>query len=163
MNKPVESHTHRVYNDMYGELQTMQCERDAAWARYEALNSDCAVMETAVGVMKRRAARGQGATSATMTSKDIFDGCKNAQQRLIRLAEEWGGVVDCREAANLLISMGISTSGKTNLVPALQSEMAEKPELWELISPRTYRYLPYGEAGGKGTINSNGEVKNNFL
>ena len=93
-----------------------------------------------------------------------FEGCRNNEDKLVRMAETWGGVVDCRVAAELLINMGLSVSTMENLVSALQKEIGKKErDLWEYVSPRTYRYLPYGEADHKGTDSNREGIKTSFL
>ena len=117
---------------------------------------DCAAMEQAIVVMQRRAAGGvQGnppPTTASVSRGAVsFDGCGNTHEKLVRMAESWDGTVNCNDAADLLISMGISKGDRSNLVSALQKQLTEKRDLWEYVGPRTYRYLPYHNAQSGGT------------
>ena len=80
------------------------------------------------------------------------------------MAEAWGGVVDCRVAAELLIGTGLSSSTADNLVSALQKEVGKKErDLWEYVGPRTYRYRPYGETGDRDTDDAGSGIKTSFL
>ena len=141
---------------MYKELEAM-CERqEVLWAEHESLTQDREVLEQAIGVLERRAAKnGQESppVAAHLASPAAvsLDGCGNNGQRLARMAEAWGGVVNCNDAADLLLSLGISNGKRSNLVSALHQHMAGKDSLWEYASPRTYRYRPYqGTHNGAG-------------
>ena len=150
------------------ELKTMQRMRDAAWAEYEARGQDCDTLEKTREIWDRRPTHDWQESLPTASALAplgtvSFDGCRNAEERLVRMAESWGGMVNCNEAADLLISMGISESVQTNLSSALQKEITkEENNLWEYVGPKTYRYLPYRETGGKGVNSTNGVIKNNF-
>ena len=139
-------------------LKAMQGKRDALLTEYEATVQDCATMERAIEAMQRRladseqevvqAAAAQASSPGTAIS---FDGCENAQQRLVRMAESWGGVVNAGDAADLLIGLGISQSSRNNLIAELQRQMSSLDDTWQYTGARTYRYLPYQNGAARGT------------
>lgn len=148
MNDEAGYQTLRVHVGMCGELEAMRGRRDALWQEYQALEADCLLMEQAVEMMKRRAGSVPEAPPVTVAAPEpsngiSFDGCENTHSRLVRMAESWGGTVCSRDAADLLIELGIGTGRRTNLVSTLQKEMNGREDLWEYVGPRTYFYRPY--------------------
>ena len=157
----------RFIHDAMCELETLQEQRAATWIKYEELTQDCEVLEQTIEMMKRRAHSDQEenlpATPAEATvGKISFHGCGNSVDRLVKIAEAWGGKVNCNEAADLLISDGISKSTRANLSSALQKLLIDRPEEWEYVGPKTYRYLLYRGAKVEGTNATSGVIKNNF-
>ena len=148
MTDGVERRIQLTHGNVYDGLRAMQERRDVLWAEYETLAQDCITVEKAVEVLQRRAVddrlENPPATEVPVPPSVIsFDGCGNSGDRLVRMAEGWGGVVSCNDGADLLIRMGLSKAGRANLVQALQKEMAANEDLWEYASPRTYRYRLY--------------------
>lgn len=122
--------------------------RDALLAEYQMMVADCAAMERAAEAMRRRMDGGGlddplVATDPALPSVPSLDGCKNTHERLVRMAEAWGGTVHCYDAADVLIDRGISKGTRDNLVPSLQKEMMARPDLWQYLRARTYFYLPH--------------------
>lgn len=152
MASGAERETQSIYDGMCTQLETMQARRDALRAEYESLVHDCDVLEQAVEVMRRQVANSGrehllDITASVPPGPVSFDGCTNAHQRLVRMAEAWGGIVSCHHAATVLRDAGISKSHHNNLVSSLQKEMASQLGTWKLEGRRTYRYLPYNDPG----------------
>lgn len=149
-----------THDRMCTELAAMRARRDALYAEYEVLVQDCDVLEQAVEAMQRWAdgsKRWIRNTPAIETLPPVdFDGCGNTYQRLVRMAETWGGLVNCHHAADLLIDKGLSKSSHDNLVSTLQKDIAAQMGMWEHAGRRTYRYLPYR---APDTSTANGPVE----
>ena len=136
-------HWTRTIHGMREGLTAMRGKRDALLAEYEMAVDDCAAIERAIEAMQRLPS---AAATAPLTAAS-FDGCRTMHEKLVRMAESWGGTVSAHDAADLLIGLGLSGSARDNLVPALQKHMADREDLWEYTGPRTYRYLPYHRNG----------------
>ena len=143
---------HRAHSNRDGMRETlrmMQETRDALRAEYEAAAQDCIDAEKGIEAMERWAEDNRRESLPTATAPALpsaavsFDGCKNPAERLAKMAESWGGTVNCNDAADLLISSGVSKSVRANLSSALQKQMGDREDLWEYVGPRTYRYLLY--------------------
>lgn len=151
MTNAMAPQTRTVLDGMRKELKRMEDRRDALWSEYQTAVQDCATMEQAIGVVQRRAGSGRGTlptAAAAFPGSISFDGCGNAVERLVRMAESWGGTVNCADAADLLIRAGISKGSRSNLISALQKQLTDRHDLWEYVGPRTYRYLPYHNTKG---------------
>lgn len=158
MTNGAEHRARRVYEGMREELTVMEERRDTLRVEYVTMVRDCAAMKRAMEAMERRVVcGGQGSQSAAAAPASAgvisFDGCQNTHARLVRIAESWGGRVNCHDAADLLADTGIGRGARGNLVSTLQKEMSGREDLWEYVGARTYRYLPYhrnGHVGGTG-------------
>lgn len=134
----------RTIHGMREGLSTMQEKRDALLAEYETAVGDCAAMERAIEAMQRL----PSTTSPEPLTAASFDGCRTIHDKLVRMAESRGGTVSARDAADLLIDLGLSESSRDNLISALQKQMADREDLWEYTAPRTYDYLPFRNGNG---------------
>ena len=160
MNVEAGNRARMVYDGMREELEEMRERRDALRVEYVTQAQDCVAMERAIEAMRRRVPDDEPTVAETTTAPASgvisFDGCPNTYQKLVRMAESWGGVVSAHDAAKLLIDMGVSKGQRANLVAALQKEMADRENAWEYVSPRTYRYLPYYRNGHGPASNAAG-------
>ena len=161
MNSGAERGARPALEGMYMELETMRERQGVLWAEYEALVQDCDAVKQAIEVLERRAAdNGQEsppvAAPPASPGPVSLDGCRNTDERLVRMAQEWGGVVNCNDAADLLIGLSISTGKRSNLVSALQQRMKDKDSIWEYVGPRTYRYRLYRGAHDGASSDSAG-------
>ena len=143
---------------MTEELAEIEQQLDTVRVEHETLVKERAAMELSIESVRRRAASSgheivisttdqdaPGAAPRVLSNSICFDGCANTHDRLVRMAEAWGGKVNAHDAALCLISNGISKGKQMHLVPALQKLMTDKEHLWEYVGPRTYRYLPYDD------------------
>lgn len=150
MASGAEQRTNPVHSG-WQTLRAMQARRDALWAEYEALAQDCGDAEKGLEAMDRWAVADHRQERPLDTLAPLapvnLDGCTNAHERLVRMAEVWGGAVDCHRAAKLLINEGISRSRHDNLVSSLQKEMASQVDTWKNMGRRIYHYLPYNDPG----------------
>ena len=140
MTDGAKSRARFVHDTMREELRAMEVERDAHWEKYETLAQECVTIESAIQVMQERAAGREqenppyAPAPAPVLLDDIsFDGCENNGERLVRMAESWGGTVNSHDAADRLISMGIAKGSRSNLVSALQKLMTDREDLWEYV------------------------------
>ena len=182
---------HLISGDLFERLESARERRDTHWVRYESATQDCAALERVIDMVSqepdeagceitnrqdapreatvRDDAPRLGTIPSTSTPGVLIqtmrlDDCRNAEERLIRMAHAWGGMVDCRIAAELLIGMGLSSSSVENLTSTLQKELTKKEHrLWEYVDQRTYRYLPYGKAESDAEGEASSPVRTSFL
>lgn len=148
MTDEAKRRIHPDHDGMRETLRVMQEARDALRAEYEAAAQDCIDAEKGIETMERWAEDNRRESLPATTAPALpvavsFDECRNPAERLAKMAESWGGTVNCNDAADLLISSGVSKSVRANLSSALQKQMGDREDLWEYVGPRTYRYLPY--------------------
>lgn len=130
---------------MTSELAVMQQERQAALAKYEALDRDCNIFEEAIAVAM---ARSEGNAGVLIS----FDNCRNMGERLDRIADARGSMVNCHDAATLMLDAGVTTGKREYLVSSIQREMNDNPERWEYVGPRTYRRLETVKEGASDAV-----------
>ena len=68
-----------------------------------------------------------------------FRGADNVGERLIRIAERNGGIVNPTSAAQLFIDAGLTQSKKDNMRSTIHRTLQEKPETWEKVGAGKFR------------------------
>lgn len=78
-----------------------------------------------------------------LTAADVdFKGAKTLTERLARIAERNGGVMNTTQASILIMEAGFSKSKKKEHIRStIYKTILEHPETWEKVSPGTFRYL----------------------
>ena len=145
-------------------FHALEWQRDEYRARLEEIEGECASMAQTLAGLRRRMdlAAGQTKDVDLIAARDLPDvdleGCKNTGERMVRIACAMGGILDARDAVEMMLRTGISRAKSDNLRSKIQREAAHNQGDWEYLSPRTYRYLHYqGDAAGGDTEEDPGD------
>ena len=136
-------------------LHALERQRDEYRARLEEIEGDCASMAQTLASLRRRMdiAAGQTKDLNLIAARDLpnvnLEGCKNTGERMQRIACAMGGILDARDAVQMILRSGVSRAKHDNLRSKIQKWAAEHKNDWAYLSPRTYRFLHYqGDAAG---------------
>ena len=138
---------------MSNEIQALvesKAERDAtaerarqqyeeARQRYEEASAGSAALGRVIAIMEARQPQ-PAARAAGPTASDIdFTGARNVVERLVRIADRSGGVINITKSAEIIIAAGLSRQRKENLRSSIYREVQGHPD-WEKVSPGMFRH-----------------------
>ena len=142
----------RIMTSELQKLVLLKSELDAEVAharqRLEKATAELAAVTLTIGLLKSMGPMEEENTAYASTNID-FSGTRNLKERLERIAQSSGGLVNTSKAADIIIDARQTRSKKANIRSTIHRTLTGNKDSWEKIAPGTFR-LRNGHRLGNG-------------
>lgn len=131
------------------EKNLAKSQYEEAKSRYEELDGTCQIVHQAIEALrKKRDLSDHAATEFDTLAAVDLSGCKNIEERLIRIAIAYGGELNVPDARDIILAAGASRATRNDLRSNILKTVKRNAQDWEWVEGRTYRYKqPFADQG----------------